>query len=111
MATAWKHYGFNRNAQIAMSGVVVLLAITTLATGANTVRVYNQNRHSNAWWLPIWPDHFEIGGARSLIGASGTALLLHSIYLFTALMPKVSSITLRKKIYSGSKVKGIMGLI
>jgi hypothetical protein len=74
-------------AQAIIIGLVCALSIATLGTSAHTLDVFNKQQSSNPWWLPLWPDHFDVHGTKALVGASTTTFVLSAVFLVMALVP------------------------
>lgn len=77
-------------AQAVIVGLCAALSIAILGTSAHTLDVFNKQQTSNPWWLPLWPQHFDVHGTKALIGASTTTFVLSVVFLVVALVPHVS---------------------
>jgi hypothetical protein len=77
-------------AQAVLIGLCAIMSVCILGTSAHTLAVFNQQQTSNPWWLPLWPQHFEVHGTKGLLGSSTTIFVLCSIFLVFALVPAVS---------------------
>lgn len=76
-------------AQTVITGIIVALSIAILGTAAHTLDVYNKHQSSNPWWLPLWPQHFDVHGAKALIASAAVSLVLSGTFLAMSLIPKV----------------------
>jgi len=76
-------------AQTVITGLVVALSIAILGTAAHTLNVYNKQHTSNPWWLPLWPQHFDVHGTKALVASAAVALVLSGVFLVMSLIPKV----------------------
>ncbi|KAF2874190.1 hypothetical protein BDV95DRAFT_325339 [Massariosphaeria phaeospora] len=74
-------------AQVAVTSLIVALSIAVLGTSAHTLDVFNKQQTSNPWWLPLWPQHFDVGGTKALVGTSTTVLIFSSVFLAVSLVP------------------------
>ncbi len=61
--------------------LIAALSIAIVGCAAHALHFYNNQRESNPWWLPLWPDHFNVRGTSTQIGASVTVLALSTFYL------------------------------
>jgi hypothetical protein len=77
-------------AQAVLIGLCAALSIATLGTSAHTLDVFNKQQTFNPWWLPLWPQHFDVHGIKALVGASTAVFVLSAIFLVFALVPRVS---------------------
>jgi hypothetical protein len=77
-------------AQTIITGLVVALSIAILGTAAHTLDVFNKQQSSNPWWLPLWPQHFDIHGTKALIASAAVSLVLSGTFLALSLIPKVN---------------------
>lgn len=77
-------------AQAALIGLCAALSIAVLGTSAHTLDVFNKQQSFNPWWLPLWPQHFDVNGMKGLVGASTSVLVLCAVFLVFALVPRVS---------------------
>jgi hypothetical protein len=67
-------------AQTILTAVVIIFSITILGTSAHTLDVFNKQQTSNPWWLPMWPQHFDVQGTKALIASSVVTLVLSISY-------------------------------
>ncbi|KAF2120091.1 hypothetical protein BDV96DRAFT_486061 [Lophiotrema nucula] len=74
-------------AQTIVIGLSFALAVATLGTAAHTLDVFNKQQSSNPWWLPLWPQHFDVRGTKAIIGSATTSLVLSLVFLVFALVP------------------------
>lgn len=77
-------------AQAIITGLVVALSLAILGTSAHTLDVFNKQQSSNPWWLPLWPQHFETSGTKSLLAASAVTVVLCGAFLIASFVPQVS---------------------
>lgn len=78
-------------AQTILTGLVIVFSLAVLGTSAHTLDVFNKQQTSNPWWLPMWPQHFDIHGTKALVASSVIALVLSSVFLIAAFLPSVRS--------------------
>lgn len=77
-------------AQTVITGLVVAFSIAILGTAAHTLDIYNKQQSSNPWWLPLWPQHFDVHGAKALIASAAVSLVFSGTFLAMSLIPKVN---------------------
>ncbi|KAH9870185.1 hypothetical protein J1614_007108 [Plenodomus biglobosus] len=77
-------------AQAIITSLVVALSIAILGTSAHTLDVYNKQRTSNPWWLPLWPQHFDTHGTKALIASSVVTLVFCGAFLVASFVPQLS---------------------
>ncbi|KAF1994547.1 hypothetical protein P154DRAFT_447374 [Amniculicola lignicola CBS 123094] len=75
-------------AQSVLVGLSLALSIAILGTAAHTLAVFNKQQSSNPWWLPLWPQHFDVHGTKGLVGSAATVTILSIAFLVAALVPK-----------------------
>jgi ABC-type uncharacterized transport system YnjBCD permease subunit len=79
-------------AQTILTALVIVFSIAILGTSAHTLDVFNKQQTSNPWWLPMWPQHFDVHGTKALIASSVMALVLCSTFLIATVLPSVRAI-------------------
>jgi hypothetical protein len=77
-------------AQTVITGLCIALSVAILGTSAHTLDVFNKQQSSNPWWLPLWPQHFDVHGTKALVGSSTATLVLSLVFLVGSVVPKVS---------------------
>lgn len=77
-------------AQTVITGLVVAMSIAILGTAAHTLDVFNKQQTSNPWWLPLWPQHFDVNGTKGLIASAVVTLVLSGVFLVMSVVPYVS---------------------
>ncbi|KAF1811763.1 hypothetical protein P152DRAFT_398484 [Eremomyces bilateralis CBS 781.70] len=74
---------------LAISALTVLLAGATIGSAAYTLQQYkDQKAQNNPWWLPIWTDHFDLNGTKSLIASGSVSLALGLVYFLALAIPR-----------------------
>ena len=51
--------------------------------------IFNKNQSTNAWYLPIWPAHFDMRELQTLIGTAAAICVLNAILAVALLVPSV----------------------
>lgn len=77
---------------LAFACLSVVLNIAILACAARTLHLFHDQQSTNAWFLPIWPNHFDLRGLQTLIGTSVATLVLNAVAVVALLVPSVGSI-------------------
>lgn len=77
-------------AQLAIMGLSVAMSVAILGTAAHTLDVFNKQQSSNPWWLPLWPQHFDVHGTKALIASSTTTLVLCAAFLILTVIPQLN---------------------
>ncbi|KAF2749787.1 hypothetical protein M011DRAFT_456550 [Sporormia fimetaria CBS 119925] len=75
-------------AQVALIGIAAALSVAILGTSAHTLDVFNKQQTINPWWMPFWPQHFDVDGTKALIGSSAATIVLSMVFLAFALVPR-----------------------
>jgi len=89
---AWTLYPHFRIAQLATSVISLILSISIVGAAAHVHHVYMSQRFSNAWWLPLWPDHFDNNGTNALIASAVAVIVLNALYVVASILPKVREV-------------------
>ncbi|KAL1594036.1 hypothetical protein SLS59_009067 [Nothophoma quercina] len=76
-------------AQTVLTALVIVFSIAILGTSAHTLDVFNKQQISNPWWLPMWPQHFDVHGTKALIASSVIALVFSSAFLIATVLPSL----------------------
>lgn len=76
-------------AQTILTALVVVFSIAVLGTSAHTLDVFNKQQTSNPWWLPMWPQHFDVHGTKALVASSVVTFTLSSAFLIASFLPSV----------------------
>lgn len=77
-------------AQTVITGLVVVFSIAILGTAGHTLSIFNSQQTSNPWWLPLWPQHFDVHGTKALIASAAVSLVLSGVFLVMSLIPQVN---------------------
>lgn len=64
---------------LALSILSILLSLAITGCAAHVLQVFTSQQQTNAWWLPIWPSHFDTRGLKTLIGTSVPIFVLNGI--------------------------------
>lgn len=67
-----------------------MLAAAIVGTAIHSYHTFRVQRGANnPWWLPLWPQHFDTTGTKTLIGAGSGIILLNLVYIIVSVIPKV----------------------
>lgn len=76
-----------------VSAIAGLLAAAVAGTAIYSYRTFVlQMAMKNPWWLPLWPQHFDPAGTKTLIGVGCTVLVLNVVFIIFSALPKVCAI-------------------
>lgn len=67
--------------QVGISFLIISLCIAIIGSAGHVLNVYDDEKDSNLWWLPLWSDHFDAGGTRVLIGSAATVVVMNTVFL------------------------------
>lgn len=76
---------------VGLAALSFAFAVTILGTAAHTMSVYNIQSGVNPWWIPLWAEHFDVRGTRSLIGSAAVVLILNLFFCVVNFVPRVCS--------------------
>lgn len=68
-----------RNSIFALSLFSLCLSAAMTGTASHVLHSYNSQQATNAWWLPVWPSHFDARGLKTLIGGSISHIVLDAL--------------------------------
>ncbi|KZM20413.1 uncharacterized protein EKO05_0007021 [Ascochyta rabiei] len=77
-------------AQTILTALIIVFSIAILGTSAHTLDVFNKQQTSNPWWLPMWPQHFDVHGTKALLASSIVTLVLTSAFLVASYIPSLN---------------------
>jgi hypothetical protein len=87
---AWSWNDYLRALCAVFATLSLALALAIDGTAVDTYRTFLRQRSvNNPWWLPLWPQHFDTTGTKTLIGASSALLLLNVALVAISIMPMV----------------------
>jgi hypothetical protein len=86
----WTWNDYLRAIGVMLSTLSLLLALAIAGTAIDIYRTFLlQRAANNPWWLPLWPQHFDTTGTKTLIGSSAAELLLNAVLIAIYVLPKV----------------------
>lgn len=79
-----------RTSLLALASTSFCLSAAIIGCASHTLQDYKSQATTNAWWLPIWPQHFDTRGLETLVGTSVVVLVLTAVVFVGGLLPAVS---------------------
>ena len=67
--------------QVGISLLILSLCIAIIGSAGHVLSVYDDEKDTNLWWLPLWSDHFDVGGTRILIGSAAVVVIMNTVFL------------------------------
>lgn len=55
------------------------LCLAIVGTAGRSLHVYYQERSTNMWLLPVWPNHFDVRELQMLIGTAGAIVVCNAL--------------------------------
>lgn len=80
----------HRSTFIALSTLSFCLSTAIVGSAGHTLHIYRAQAFINAWWLPVWPQHFNTHGLEALIGTSVIVIVLDIVVVALVLVHTVS---------------------
>lgn len=78
-------------ARLVLSTIILAASAAVIGCEAHALSQYNATHLSSEWWLPLWPQHFDIRPTRAILISGGIIAALSLIYIFGAMIPSVRS--------------------
>lgn len=75
---------------LALAALSVGLNFAILGCSARTLNVFNSEVQTNAYFLPVFHQHFDTRELSALIGTSIIVVILNGLLLVSLLIPSVS---------------------
>ncbi|KAK5128882.1 hypothetical protein LTR85_000215 [Meristemomyces frigidus] len=64
---------------LAFAALSICLSIAVIGCAGRTISFFNGRQQSNAWLLPVWPNHFDTRELQALIGTSAAIVVLNGL--------------------------------
>ena len=77
--------------RIAISTLLVAAGAAIVGCEGHALHSYNSTNLSNQWFLPLWPQHFDLRPTVTILAAGAVILSFNLFYLISACIPYVSS--------------------
>lgn len=79
----------SRLPELALAIISLGLSIAVLICAGHTLSIYNNGQSTNAWLLPLWPNHFDTRDLQLLIGTSAVISVLNVVLIISAFISRV----------------------
>ncbi|KAK4973936.1 hypothetical protein LTR42_005926 [Elasticomyces elasticus] len=79
-----------RTPTLAFAALSICLNLAIIGCAGRTLSFYNTEQRSNAWLLPIWPNHFDTRELHALVGTATAIVVLNAVLvaaLFVRILP------------------------
>lgn len=80
--------------RIALSILSIGLGAAIMGGEGHALQSYKSTHLTDEWWLPLWPQHFDLRSTITLIIGSALVTSFSLAYLVVALLPSVSPCSL-----------------
>lgn len=77
--------------QLILHGLILALAISILGVSAHLLQNHNSHAGTNPWYLPLWPQHFDMRGIKATIGSTTVMTFFGLVVLVMAFLPRVNT--------------------
>ncbi|GAB1738936.1 hypothetical protein NU219Hw_g3709t1 [Hortaea werneckii] len=68
---------------LASAALSICLSLAIIGCAGRSLSIFDDQQASNAWLLPIWPNHFDTRELHALIGTSAAVMILNFILIAT----------------------------
>jgi hypothetical protein len=75
--------------RIVISVVLIAAAAAMVGCEAHALQTYNSTNLSSEWFLPLWPQNFDLRPSIVIMVGGAVIILTSSLYLFCAVLPAV----------------------
>lgn len=72
------------NIRIGVTSVALLMGVTILGLSANTLSVYSDTHVGSDFFLPLWPDQFDLQPTIALVVGSTVVFLANTVSLVSS---------------------------
>ena len=79
-----------RTPTLTLSLLSICLSIAIIGTAGRSYYVFTTNHSSNPWFLPSWPDHFDLRELQTLMGTSAAVVVLNAVVVGCLFAAQVS---------------------
>lgn len=77
--------------RIALSLVLIAAGSAIVGCEGHALHTYNSTHLSNAWFLPLWPQHFDLRPSIGILVGGAVVIVTSCVYLICAILPAVSN--------------------
>ena len=75
---------------LASAALSICLSLAIIGCAGRSLSIFDSQQASNAWLLPIWPNHFDTRELDALIGTSAAVVILNLVLIAALFIQKVS---------------------
>lgn len=75
---------------LAFAALSICLNVAIIGCAGRTLSIFNTEQTSNAWLLPIWPNHFDTRELHALVGTATAILVLNAVLVLALFVHAVS---------------------
>lgn len=73
----------------ALAALSICLSLAVIGCAGRSINVFNVQQKSNAWLLPVWPNHFDTRELQALIATSAAIVVLNGLLVAGLLVSAV----------------------
>ncbi|RMY68822.1 hypothetical protein D0863_06869 [Hortaea werneckii] len=93
---------------LASAALSICLSLAIIGCAGRSLSIFDSQQASNAWLLPIWPNHFDTRELHALIGTSAAVLVLNLVLIAALFIPKLPTALL---LFISSSLSTICALV
>ena len=75
---------------LALGLLSMCLSIGIIGTAGRSYYVFTSSQSENPWFLPAWPNHFDMRELQTLIGTSAAIFMLNGVLVAALFVASVS---------------------
>lgn len=79
-----------RTPTLALALLSICLSIGIIGTAGRSYAVFTTSQSSNPWFLPAWPNHFDLRELQALLGTSAAIVVLNAVLVVALFVASVS---------------------
>lgn len=68
-----------RTPTLALAALSMCLSLGIIGTAGRSYYVFTSDQSSNPWFLPSWPNHFDLRELQALMGTSAAIFALNAV--------------------------------
>ncbi|RMY82944.1 hypothetical protein D0862_11850 [Hortaea werneckii] len=93
---------------LASAALSICLSLAIIGCAGRSLSIFDDQQASNAWLLPIWPNHFDTREMHALIGTSAAVMILNFIPIATLFIQSLPTTLL---LLASSSLSAICALV
>ncbi|KAI7542405.1 hypothetical protein KC331_g7999 [Hortaea werneckii] len=74
---------------LASAALSICVSLAIIGCAGRSLSIFDNQKASNVWLLPIWPNHFDTRELHALIGTSAAVMILNFIMIATLFIQKL----------------------